>query len=110
MKTKEENCFLCGEKMILKEEEENVWKGKCEKEGCGLEFKQTIKKEAPGSSLSFKFGPKKKEEDMEENKTTEKKYEINLEWMNLLVFVLILIILFTGEPDIHDAIIKWLMG
>jgi len=29
--------------------------------------------------------------------------------INFLIFLLVLIVLFTGDPDIHDAIIHWLM-
>ena len=33
----------------------------------------------------------------------------DLDWWALLLTLLVIFVLFGGEPDIHDAIIHWLM-
>lgn len=37
------------------------------------------------------------------------RMKCNLEAFGWILLLIVLIILFTGEPDLHDALIKWLM-
>jgi len=38
---------------------------------------------------------------------SDRKINIDFGGLCLVIFFLVLIILFVGEPDLHDAIIKW---